>query len=188
MAVNLLFDLLAPLYDRLISPPDPDQLHHLLDLPTHGWLLDAGGGTGRVSTSLRPLVGGLVLTDLSLPMLKQAQAKVLCCPVQASTHRLPYPNAYFDRILVVDALHHFSDQSAAIADLLRVLKPGGRMLIEEPDIHRFPVKLIALIEKLALMNSHFHTPQQIKALVESHGGTARLHGDDQFAAWVIVNK
>jgi len=40
---------------RQIGPPDPAQLRRLLDLPAHGRLLDAGGGTGRVSAQLRPL-------------------------------------------------------------------------------------------------------------------------------------
>ena len=66
------FDLLAPLYDRVIASPDPDRLKHLLRLPTSGWLLDAGGGTGRASCALRPLVGQLIISDPSGPMLQQA--------------------------------------------------------------------------------------------------------------------
>jgi len=55
------FDILAPVYDRLIGPPDPARLTALLRLPTDGWLLDAGGGTGRVAAGLRPFVGGLII-------------------------------------------------------------------------------------------------------------------------------
>jgi ubiquinone/menaquinone biosynthesis C-methylase UbiE len=51
------FDRLAPLYDRVIGPPNPARLQTLLDLPTPGRLLDAGGGTGRVTAQLRSLRG-----------------------------------------------------------------------------------------------------------------------------------
>ncbi len=186
--MNLHFDLLAPFYERFIPPPEPSRLADLLRLPTAGWLLDAGGGTGRVSMQLRPLVGRLVISDLSQPMLKQAQGKSLCCPVQAVAETLPFNAGQFDRIVVVDALHHFRQQQHAVGDLLRVLKPGGRLVIEEPDINRFPVKLVALAEKLALMGSHFHSPVEIQAIARSFGAAASIEQDDGFAAWVIIDK
>jgi len=40
----------------------------------------------------------------------------------------------FDRVLMVDALHHVVNQAETICELYRVLKPGGRLVIEEPDL------------------------------------------------------
>ena len=45
-----------------------------------------------------------------------------------------------------------------------VLKPGGSIVIEEPDIRKFTVKLIALAEKITLMRSHFLSPDKIAGL------------------------
>lgn len=181
------FDLLAPLYDRVIGPPDPARLRALLDLPIAGRLLDAGGGTGRVTAQLRGLAGELVLLDQSLPMLRQAQAKGLS-PLRGDVRRLPFPDASFERVVVVDALHHFVDARAAVADLLRVLKPGGRLVIEEPDIAHGAVKLVALAERLALMDSHFYAPEEIRAMFDAHGVSARVEADGRFAAWVVAEK
>ena len=181
------FDALAPLYDRLIGPPNPACLRALLDLPTTGWVLDAGGGTGRIAAQLRVLTGHLVLLDRSQPMLRQAQGKGLW-PIQGDVARLPFPDACFDRAVVVDALHHFADQPAAIDELLRVLKPGGRLVIEEPDIARFAVKLVALAERLALMGSSFAPPSEICAMVVAHAAQARIVRDGGFAAWVGAEK
>lgn len=181
------FDFMASFYDRLIGPPDTQRLRQLLQLPVNGWMLDGGGGTGRVSSRLRELVGRLVVSDLSRRMLKKAGEKSLNT-VQAHVERLPFADACFDRILVVDALHHFCNQQEALADLLRVLKPGGRLVIEEPDFNNRGVKVLALAEKIMLMRSHFHTPQKIRDLIAINGWRAWIETDGRYTAWIIAEK
>jgi demethylmenaquinone methyltransferase/2-methoxy-6-polyprenyl-1,4-benzoquinol methylase len=182
------FGFLAPFYDRVIGPPDPARLLKLLRLPAAGWLLDAGGGTGRVSSQLRPYVDELFISDLSARMLQQAREKRMCCPVVALVEQLPFPDSSFERLLVVDALHHFHDQRQAIAELVRLLKPGGRLLIEEPDLNRFAVKMIAIAEKMLLMRSHFFYPSEIRDMMAAHGLSVQIETDGRFVAWVIADK
>jgi len=182
------FGLLAPFYERVIPPPDFEQLSGLLDLPVRGRLLDAGGGTGRVSAKLRPLVDDLVVTDFSARMLAQARQKKNLQVCQSQAEELPFADDSFERILVVDALHHFADQKKAISDLARVLKPKGKLVIEEPNIKHFRVKLIALAEKITLMRSHFLYPKDIQAELDSHGLRTRIEEDSQFTVWVIAEK
>jgi len=181
------FDLIASIYDRLIGSPNTQRLRHLLRLPTDGWLLDGGGGTGRVSSHLNGLAAHIAVSDLSHRMLKKAREKKVR-PVRAHVEHLPFADEFFDRILVVDALHHFCDQREAIKDLLRVLKPGGRLVIEEPDLNHKGVKLLALAEKMLLMRSHFYTPQKIREIIASCGYSAKIENDGRYTAWVVVEK
>jgi ubiquinone/menaquinone biosynthesis C-methylase UbiE len=181
------FDLMASFYDRVIGPPDTERLSRLLQLPTEGWLLDAGGGTGRVSGRLRGLVGRLVINDLSHRMLKKASQKDICT-VRAHAEKLPFADERFARVLVVDALHHFCDQRQAISDLLRVLKPRGRLVIEEPDLNHKGVKLMSLFEKILMMRSRFHSPAKIRDMVLACGVPAKIESDGRYTAWIVAEK
>ena len=188
MPNNFLFDLLGPIYDRVIQPKAPDAFNQPLKLPTDGWLLDVGGGTGRASSGLKDAVRHMVICDLSTPMLREAQTKGIQNLVQASATHLPFAEETFDRIMVIDALHHMPEQKETVGEILRTLKSSGRLLIEEPDIHLFGVKLIALMEKLALMKSFFHSPDQIKEMAESFGARAQIASDGKGSAWVMADK
>jgi demethylmenaquinone methyltransferase/2-methoxy-6-polyprenyl-1,4-benzoquinol methylase len=190
------FGWLAPFYERAIPPPKLALWQKLLRLSDdgpngrsrNGRLLDIGGGTGRVSAQLRPYVASLVISDESLKMLAEAQKKEVCCALNSTAERLPFAADSFARIMVVDALHHFADQRLAVAEMARVLQPGGRLVIEEPDLNLFTVKALALAEKVALMRSKFYSPEAIAEMVAALGLTAVIERDGRFAAWIIVDK
>ena len=183
--MNSHFNLLASFYDRAIPFVRLDQMLKVLDLPHVGSLLDAGGGTGRVAEALRPHVGWVVVADVSRGMLAQARQKDLSAASTATEH-LPFPDGAFDRVLMVDALHHVVNQAETIRELFRVLKVGGRLVIEEPDLRTFAVKLIAVAEKLALMRSHFLAPPQIAGLFPSEA-KVKIETEEN-TAWIIAEK
>lgn len=183
--MNLHFNLLAPFYDRVIPFTRLDPMLRVLDLPHPGILLDAGGGTGRVAEALRPYVDWLVVADVSCRMIAQARQKGLSA-TSTQTEDLPFRDATFDRVLMVDALHHVLDQAKTVRELYRVLKVGGRLVIEEPDLRKFAVKLIAVAEKLALMRSHFLAPSQIARLFPSQA-IIRIESEEN-TVWIVVEK
>ncbi|MGD8634740.1 MAG: class I SAM-dependent methyltransferase [Anaerolineales bacterium] len=183
------FNLIAPFYDRAIPRNEVDSLLRHLSLPAPGALLDAGGGTGRVSAALRAHIDRIVVIDLAYGMLRQAALKNGLLLSQSHTEALPFPDASFERVLMVDALHHVCDHADTAAELWRVLKPGGRIVIEEPDLRHFGVKLIAVAEKLLLMRSHFLAPPEIAALFPfPQARTEVVLDGDGFNAWVVVEK
>jgi ubiquinone/menaquinone biosynthesis C-methylase UbiE len=184
------FNLIAPIYERVISHINLDMLRSLLNLPTDGRLLDVGGGTGRVSTLLADSVKQLILVDLSRGMLLQAKNKNALQPTIARAEQLAFPSKSFDRILMVDSFHHIRDQQGTVVELMRILKPGGRIVLEEPNIETWPVKLIALGEKLAFMQSHFVHPAAIRRMFEDEGARVTIHTtpDDDVNVWLAIDK
>lgn len=179
------FTFLAPWYERLIPPADGEKMRHHLQPSPGLTLLDAGGGTGRVAQSLREDFARIVVADISSGMLRQAHRKGFDC-VRTMTESLPF-DAVFDRVLMVDAFHHVAAQRQTARELFRVLKPGGLLVIQEPDIRRLVVKMIAITEKLALMRSHFLSAEQIAAFYADLPAEVTIQRDD-FEAWVSVRR
>jgi SAM-dependent methyltransferase len=172
------FDLWARVYD--LSPvqwavyrPVHDAVLDALRLHGGGRLLDLGCGTGLLATRLgRALPGSWVAgCDFSRGMLAQAARRD---PegrwVQGDALALPFGAASFDAVVSTESFHWFPDQRAALAEILRVLRPGGRFLaaLVHPPL--------ALVSQLAawgswLAGEPFVWPsrREMRALIEGAG-------------------
>ena len=185
------FAAIAPIYAR-VTYPKKEVMREVASLPVNGRLLDVGGGTGRVASAIKEYVDEIVIADVSFGMLAHSPRKDPSTgsgdgfrPVCGASESLPFADDFFERVIMVDALHHVVDQAHTAHEMFRVLKPGGVLVIEEPDIRTFGVKLIALAEKLLLMRSHFLTPDAIMGLIGE--GEKKTQSTDG-TAWVIVKK
>jgi SAM-dependent methyltransferase len=122
----------APLVQRATYRPVQDAVMEALGVGLHGRVLDVGCGTGQlacrvIDTFPRARVVGC---DFSHGMLAQAAARVPAVPwVQGDACRLPFADRVFDVIVSTEAFHWFPDQRAALAELFRVLRPGGRLFV-----------------------------------------------------------
>ena len=101
-------------------------------------VLDLAGGTGDIAGLLAPVVGGqgqVVLADLNASMLSLGRDKMLdaglaqvrCCRLKAEA--LPFAENGFDCATIGFGLRNFTDKGRALAELKRVLKPGGVLLV-----------------------------------------------------------
>ena len=104
-------------------------------------VLDIAGGTGDLAGRFADIVGPegkVILADINDSMLKVGRDKLIdsgrygnieC--VQADAQDLPFPDQSFDCISIAFGLRNVTDKDAALRSMLRVLKPGGRLLVLE---------------------------------------------------------
>ncbi len=99
-------------------------------------VLDVGCGTGVFASKIRQTLPDSQVwgIDLVRGMLTKGVERWNrhadgICPIQADSERLPFPAGAFDVVTCSNSFHHYPDQARAVAEMHRVLKPGGRLLL-----------------------------------------------------------
>lgn len=150
-------------------------------------VLDIAGGSGDLSKLFAQKVGAegqVVLTDINASMLGVGRDRMLDAglnvpALQCDAEKLPFPDNYFDCVIVAFGLRNMTHKDRALAEMQRVLKVGGRLLVLEfskvwqplskaYDVYSF--KLLPLMGKLLAKDA-----ESYQYLAES----IRMHPDQE---------
>lgn len=100
-------------------------------------ILDVACGPGIITAALAETAGVVVGIDVTPEMLKKARQRSAClsrtnvCFVQGDAARLPFASAAFDAVFTRLSVHHFLKPVAPIAEMVRVLRPGGVFVLAD---------------------------------------------------------
>lgn len=139
-AESIFFDLWSATYDRPgLQQSTYRPIHDAVLARLEGLhperVLDLGCGTGQLTERLCATFpdAAVVGADLSNGMLERATARIdedeASGFVRADAQRLPLSTASFDIVTCTESFHWYADQEAAAAELARLLRPGGRVVI-----------------------------------------------------------
>jgi SAM-dependent methyltransferase len=95
-------------------------------------VLDDGCGLGLYVRRFRVLTDDVHGVDVDPERVAEA-SRTLPNIVVAPAEHLPYPDGYFDVVLSHEVLEHVTDEAAAVSEALRVLRPGGRLVVFVPN-------------------------------------------------------
>lgn len=114
---------------------------HIARVRAAARVLDLAGGTGDLTARLAPGMGrdgSVVLADINRPMLERGRARLIDRGVAGNVHyaqcdaeHLPFPDRSFDRVLIGFGLRNVTNQDRALAEMFRVLRPAGMLLVLE---------------------------------------------------------
>lgn len=174
---SIVFDRIADSYDatrgglergRAVAPV-------LDELLPAGPLLEVGVGTGLVAAALAERGRAVVGVDLSVPMLARAAARVPGRVAVGDAHRLPVGTAALDGAYLVHVLHLVGDMGATLAELRRVLRPGGTLVATvRPDLPAQRDDLVDLMNELHAAFALGDRPDRedaVSAAAGAHGFT-----------------
>ncbi|MCX7185694.1 MAG: bifunctional demethylmenaquinone methyltransferase/2-methoxy-6-polyprenyl-1,4-benzoquinol methylase UbiE [Methylophilales bacterium] len=158
-------------------------------------VLDIAGGSGDLSKLFAKKVGTdgqVILTDINASMLAVGRDRMLDAglqvpALQCDAEKLPFPDQYFDCVIVAFGLRNMTHKDLALAEMQRVLKVGGRLLVLEfskvwqplskiYDVYSF--KLLPLMGKLLA-----HDAESYQYLAES----IRMHPDQETLKQMMVD-
>jgi demethylmenaquinone methyltransferase/2-methoxy-6-polyprenyl-1,4-benzoquinol methylase len=142
--VRAMFDRIASLYDRMNTVMTAG-LHHqwrqraaeLAALRPGGRALDVATGTGDLAIALAGRLKGegeVVAVDFSERMLELARSKAGEMPIRflsANALALPFSDDEFDAVTVGFGARNFSDLEQGLREMIRVVRPGGRIVVLE---------------------------------------------------------
>lgn len=101
-----------------------------------GRVLDVSCGTGELLVQLRKKGVTAYGSDISPVMLQHARAKG-CVVLRADVHALPFKDNAFDDVISTEAFHHYGNQQEALAAMVRVAKPGGKVIVSDVTFYLF---------------------------------------------------
>lgn len=145
-----------------------------LAIPQGGVALDVGCGPGSITASLARTSGpdGLALgVDISKPMLARA-VRAAAGPqtgfLRADAQQLPLRDETVDAVVSIAALQLIPDPEAALTEMGRVLRPGGRLAVMVPTAGR----VARIWGKLSIAGTHVFGEDELADILEGHGFTS----------------
>ncbi len=153
--------------------------------PTEGLrCLDLGSDNGVVSLLLRDRGGSWASGDLTDEAVGSIRSLVGEDVHLVRGDGLPFPDASFDRVAVVDMLEHVPDEGALVRELARVVRPGGRLVVNTPHRKRTLLRRLRhLLGQTDEKHGHLrpgYSPEALRSLLEPAFALERWHTYSRF--------
>lgn len=185
------FKLLAPIYSKinLNAKKTFRKINKFGQFQKSDTVLDLGGGSGRIAKFFVGQVKQITVLDASPEMIEECQKQndAITC-ILGTTEKLPFQNNSFDKIIVIDAFHHFIKQPQTAQKISQILKPGGKIIIEEFNPQKFLGWLAAKIEKAIIPGSNFLSPQVLSNIFRNLELKTELVNENGTVYYLVVEK
>lgn len=160
-----------------VTSAESAEIPQLLGLTSHSDVLEVGCGSGRYALQLAETIGcnilgvdingsGIATANQLAASRKVKQARFQPCDV---SQQLPFADAAFDAVFSNDVLCHIPGRAALLAELLRVLKPGSRLLFSDALIIGGTISHVEIATRSSIGYYLFSPPGENERLLQQAG-------------------
>jgi ubiquinone/menaquinone biosynthesis C-methylase UbiE len=175
----------AEIYDYF-SPPHPVQADfwqrlriaavRYLSIKKGMHVVDVGSGGGWFSQMMRLTDVKITSVDLSLKNLQRITGEYESNGVMASASHLPIADESVDAVIASEVIEHLNDPGEAIAEFIRIVKQGGRVVITTPYSEVIKQHVCIHCNRSTPANAHLHSFDESKlTMFFSHGGAHEIY-------------
>lgn len=138
----------------------------------NGAALEIGCGTGAISKSIRLMIENLTVSDISEVLARETADALACDWSQEDATKLSFADESYDLVISSECIEHTPDPSRCVVEMLRVLRPGGVLIVTTPNKLWWPVVRLAQITKMRKFqgNEKFLSVRELTSTINNNGG------------------
>ena len=147
-----------------------------LDIEDGMHIADVGSGGGWFSKMMQNINVRITSIDLSFKNLLRLTKETGSGGLLANANAIPLANESVDAVIASEVIEHLNEPDIAIAEFVRIIKPGGRVVITTPYKENIKQHLCIHCNKLTPANAHLHSFDEDRLIkMFSHGGAHEIY-------------
>ena len=188
---ELYYEEIGDDFDSFMSDYDVERraalIEELLPAEQPESTLEVGCGTGAITRRYRHRVGRLVVTDISERLAKRTAVKNNAVGQAENATNLSFADNTFDLVISSECIEHCPDPAEGVREMIRVLRPGGALVLTTPN--RLWLPAVALASRLRVRrfqgNEVFLGVRALRLVVEGSGAEVMRHTGCHLFPWQL---
>lgn len=173
---ELYYEDLEDKFDLYMSSYDVNQRLKLMkkvlqDRADYSNVFEVGCGTGKITSGFRDKCIRLTVSDISQKLAQSVAKKISCEWSKEDACSVSFPDDSFSFIFSSECIEHSPSPEKSLEEMIRVLKPGGLLLVTSPNLLWYPVVWLSMKMRIRKFqgNEIFLSPFKAKKILEKSG-------------------
>lgn len=147
-------------------------------------VVDIGGGTGFLANHICNSCNTVYVLDESEKMLSRVEERGNVKVKKGNALSTPFDSGSIDTVIMSDVFHHIKEQEELIAEISRILKDSGKIVIMDFHKNHIRTRLLRLFEFILFGRLFFRTKDEIKVLLEKHFHISKVYDKGYYFIFV----
>jgi len=181
------FDKVYKYYDKFMAIFNLYKLKDIEDaasIDEDEVVVDIGGGTGFLANHICNSCNTVYVLDESEKMLSRVEERGNVKVIKGNALSTPFHSGSIDTVIISDVFHHIKEQEELIAEISRILKDSGKIVIMDFHKNHIRTRLLRVFEFILFGRLFFRTKDEIKVLLEEHFHISKVYDKGYYFIFV----